>query len=33
MNRLDTEHASVCREIEMETNVLDKLNEKFNDAE
>lgn len=33
MNRLDAEHATVCKEIEIETNVLNKLNDKFNDAE
>jgi hypothetical protein len=33
VNRLDAEHANICREIEMETNVLNKLNEKFNDAD
>ena len=33
VNRLDAEHANICREIEMETNVLNILNEKFNDAD
>lgn len=33
VNRLDAEHANICREIEMETTTLEKLNEKFSDAE
>ena len=28
-NRLDAEHATLCQEIELETRVLEKLNETF----
>ena len=32
-NRLNAEHENLCREIDLETNVLEKLNETYSQAE